>query len=103
MKSRETIVWIAVPLATLALALVGAELFLHSFRPVSYREPPPRTPEREWRELVHRPSDVPGLLYELAPNVESESKSTIVRTNSHGMRDREPLAAGDRVVRILDR
>lgn len=99
---NENTLRFALPVAAFLLALVLAELFLHFFRPVDYREPPPRTPDRPWRELVHRVSDVPGLAYELAPNAEAESKGTIVRTNSRGMRDDEPRERGEKpLARVL--
>jgi len=52
-----------------------------------------------WRNLLHRPSAIPGLAYELNPGVERAAQGTLVRVNDHGMRDAEPLA-GDEVLRI---
>ena len=83
----------------LVVAFVVGEVGLRLAGSVTYREPPGRRPESVWRETVHRPSSVPGLAYELAPNIEKFSHKTKIRTNSHGMRDEEPLA-GDTVKRI---
>ncbi|MHC4092428.1 MAG: hypothetical protein ACYSVY_19510, partial [Planctomycetota bacterium] len=73
------------------LTLVAIELLLHSFHPIDYRRPPERVPDDAWRELVHRRSAVPGLTYELAPDRQAHAYGASVRTNSHGMRDHEPL------------
>ncbi|PYQ14309.1 MAG: hypothetical protein DMF80_12660 [Acidobacteria bacterium] len=78
-------------LVSLALSLVLAEAILRLFFPVGFREPP-RPPARDvWMELLHRRSALPGLSYELAPGMEKRSHGTVVRTNSHGMREREIL------------
>ena len=69
---------------------LAAEVFLRFARPVDYRNPQPRRPGDAWRELLHRPSAVPGLDYELAPNREQVSHGALIRTNGHGMRDDEP-------------
>ena len=54
-----------------------------------------------WREMLHRPSDVPGLAYELTPNMRKRARDTLIKTNGAGMRDRElPIEKGDSTVRI---
>ncbi len=76
-------------------SLIVVELFLRFYVPVTYRQPPKLLPNNVWRELLHRPSQVPGLAYELAPNREKHSHGAIIRTNSYGMRDDEPLPKND--------
>jgi lysophospholipase L1-like esterase len=88
-------------LASLALSLAMAEAMLRLFFPVSFREPPRSRPGDVWMELLHRRSALPGLSYELTPSMEKRSHGTVVRTNSHGMREREiPIEKPDSVVRI---
>jgi lysophospholipase L1-like esterase len=88
-------------LASLALSLVLAEAGLRLFFPVSFREPPARLPRDVWMELLHRRSELPGLSYELAPNMNKRSHGTVVRTNSHDMREREiPIEKRPSVTRI---
>lgn len=48
-----------------------------------------------WRALIHRPSAIPGLAYELAPNMEKYSVGAMIKTNSSGMRDDEPQPKDD--------
>lgn len=78
-----------VPLATFLLMVGGAELYLRSCSPVHFGEP--LASVGPW-PLIHRRSSVPGLTYELEPGAYAEVGSLAVRTNSLGMRDREPLA-----------
>ncbi len=88
-------------LASLVLSLVLAEIGLRLFYPVSFREPPPRAVGDRWFELLHRRSPLPGLPYELAPGMWKRSHGTVIRTNSHGMREREiPIEKPDAVARI---
>jgi lysophospholipase L1-like esterase len=88
-------------LASLALSLVLAEVGLRLFLPVSFREPPARVPGDLWLELLHQRSLLPGLPYELAPNMWKRTHGTVIRTNSHGMREREvPIEKPDSVVRL---
>ncbi len=47
-----------------------------------------------WRGLLHRPSEVPGLSYELTPGGEGRHRGVAVRINSYGMRGREPAPRG---------
>lgn len=57
--------------------------------------------QKIWRTLLHRHSDIPGLTYELVPDARSNSVYGLVRTNSYGMRDAEPLSSTDPgVIRI---
>ena len=88
-------------IASLALSAILAELSSRMLGPVDYRRPLLRMPGDVWRELLHRPSDVPGLAYELAPNMRKRARNTLIKTNSAGMRDRElPIEKGDSTVRI---
>lgn len=78
-----------------ALGLVLLELGLILFAPIGFMHPERNRSTRRagWAELIHRPSSVPGLAYELAPGLDREINGIGVRTNSLGMRDGEPLAA----------
>jgi lysophospholipase L1-like esterase len=88
-------------LASLVLPLVLAEVVLRLFFPVGFREPPPRGAGDRWLELLHRRSSLPGLPYELAPDKWKRTHGTVIRTNSHGLREREiPIEKPDSVVRI---
>lgn len=80
-----------------SLALV--ELGLRAAVDVPYRPPPEPLAPESWRELLHRPSSVPGLAYELRPGAEKTAMGVPVRINSLGMRDDEPLA-GEDVLRV---
>lgn len=90
----------ALVVASLFVSLALVELALALLAPVDFRRPPSRR-ENAWRALVHRRSQVPGLLYELAPNVEADTERGRVRTNSLGLRDRErQLQAAPGTVRL---
>lgn len=78
---------------SLLFALVGAELLLRAFHPVEYYRPEEPREHDGWESLLHRPSSVPGLTYELAPNRRRNTHGAPVRTNRFGMRDTEPRAA----------
>lgn len=85
---------------SLVASLVLVELALGLLAPVEYRRPPVRR-ENTWRTLVHRPSRVPGLAYEMAPSVAADTERGRVRTNSFGMRGRERrLQAAPGTVRL---
>ncbi len=81
--------------ASVLVALLLAESLLHFLHPVEYRSPPEETPRSAWRGLMHRPSSIPGLAYELAPNCEQQAQGTLIQTNSFGMRDDEPRSGGE--------
>ena len=86
MKKSRTL---AVAAASTVAAIAVAELSLRLFFPIEYRAPIPREKGNVWGGLVHRPSSVPGLSYELAPNVDTETRGIHIRTNALGMRDDE--------------
>ena len=65
------------------------------FGPIPYMKPPEPMPADVWHELLHRSSPIQGLSYELTPNREKQSQGVIIKTNSHGMRDDEPLGGAD--------
>jgi len=85
-----------VVLVTLGLAEVGSRLA----GPVPYRAPPEQRQDGSWHERIHRPSNVPGLSYELVPSHPSVSQGQKNRTNSLGMRDAPLRERGQRLVRI---
>jgi len=91
---------LALALASAALAVGACELALALFAPVEFMRPAERLEGDAWRTYLHRPSEVPGLAYELAPNREGSHLGAAIRTNSHGMRDDEPAPAGSGVTRI---
>ena len=79
-------------MASLIVGLLLAEIALRLFRPIGYLEPPRAIPGDTWRELLHQRSSIPGLAYELAANRSGFEKDALLETNSHAMRDTEPLA-----------
>jgi len=70
-----------------------AEVLTRYISPSNYMKPVRPKPKNVWRELLHQPSEVPGLAYELAPNKQKVSTGpgnqwrAVVVTNSAGMRD----------------
>jgi len=94
-RTRQTLLLL---LASGVLALLLAEGVVRAFERVSYR--PLRSADpASWRGLLHQRSGIPELLYELAPNRETVATGALIRTNSLGMRDDEPLEGAD-VLRI---
>lgn len=92
---RRRSAWATRPLlavAVLLAALGGIELGFRLFRPVRYLRPDREPGPRDWREILHRASDVPGLAYELAPDQTGEHRGVEIATNSFGLRDEEPRA-----------
>ena len=85
--------------ATLALSLGAAEAFLALVRPIEHMAPVHRDATPQW-QLVHQPSAVPGLAYELRPNASGERNGGRFRINGQGRRGPEPIAAGPDTVRI---
>ncbi|MBK8179757.1 MAG: SGNH/GDSL hydrolase family protein [Planctomycetes bacterium] len=79
---------------SLVVALLLAELYFRTVRPIKFLEigEQASSDPGAWMNLIHRPSSVPGLAYELAPDLDREAREARVRTNSLGMRDAEPLA-----------
>jgi lysophospholipase L1-like esterase len=84
-----------------ALSLLAAELFLRFLRPVEFRAPPAADFLAANDQLLYRRSAVPGLLYEMKPNAPRKIiAGSWVETNSHGMRDGEPLPDDASIWRI---
>lgn len=99
-RSRWLRALLLVPLSAI-VALVAAELWLRIYRPVAFRAPLTNERDIQWSSLVHRRSQVPGLSYELAPNVVRDVRDMHIETNSLGMRCHEPTATKDeKLVRI---
>jgi hypothetical protein len=77
--------------------LLLAEVLLRLIHPLGYLRPP-RIQEGGWHQLVHQRSSVPGLAYDLKPDMEKHSQGALIRTNSWGMRDDEPRVGSDEPV-----
>ena len=101
---RKFILFVLVTMALLAGAAVGYEYWLLN------NEPDPAIAMRKraekgkwkWASMIHRHSEIPGLLYELNPGFEGQHEGVEVRVNSLGMRDEEPLEGDDpRRIRIV--
>jgi lysophospholipase L1-like esterase len=87
--------------SSLAVALLLAESCLRLCCPVTYGEPRQDFSDVPWMAALHRPSDVPGLAFEMAPHREKLHFDVTIRTNRFGMRDDEvTIAKPDSVRRI---
>jgi hypothetical protein len=76
------------PLLVVAVVLLAVEVFLRACSPVEWRAiPEPLAPTDQARTL-YRASAIPGLTYELRPDLDQESHGARVVTNALGMRDR---------------
>jgi hypothetical protein len=73
--------------AATIVALLVFEIGLSWLAPVEYRRLPENLGEEPWRNGFHRPSTVPGLVYELVPDRRGHAMGTRVETNRYGMRD----------------
>jgi len=74
---------------SLLLATGLAELGSRLAGPMPYWAPPRPLPDDAWRSLVHRRSQVPGLAYELAPDVDVVWRGLPIHINPFGLRDRD--------------
>ena len=101
---KKLVLFISLTVVLSALAVGGYEWYL------AVNDPDPAVLMRrradsgkwKWTSMIHRPSEVPGLLYELNPGFEGMHEGVEVRVNSLGMRDEEPLPGDDpRRVRIV--
>jgi lysophospholipase L1-like esterase len=77
------------------LVLVGAEVVLSLFYPTEYLQVPDRDSADLFESILHQPSAVPGLSFELSPNRQKKYEGIWIRTNNQGMRDSEPLPIGN--------
>lgn len=77
----------------LVIALLAAEAWFRFVKPVKWRRPIAANASTEWSGLVHRPSRIPGLNYELNPGADLEAKGVRIRVNSLGLRSPEIAAA----------
>jgi len=89
--SRPSGAVIAMLAASLAVAFGLAEGYFRLVSPIRYGEAVGRFAAPAESLLLHRPSAVPGLLYELAPDSRKVLAGVPVITNSFGMRDAEPM------------
>lgn len=95
MKGKTVLNNVILSIAVILAALAAAELFLHFFHPIDYRKPPEKLTASRWRKILHRPSPVPGLSYELTPNRKRRSHGALIKTNSWGMRDDDPCSGNN--------
>lgn len=72
-------------------AVIGAEVYLRCFRNPEFRRPTTAEDGTLWKNIVHRRSGIPGLNYEMKPQVHRKVNRMVIETNSLGMRDVEPL------------
>jgi lysophospholipase L1-like esterase len=99
--SRPKLLKILVATIAVCAGLIAAEIALRFIVPFNYLKPPEPVSDDVWRELVNQRSKIPGLDYELRPNIEKFAQNAMVRTNSYGMRDRERgMKKADGVFRI---
>ena len=86
------------------LALAGAELFLRLFAPVDFQRPDSGDDATVWTSLIHQPSSIPGLDYEIAPDRWGSSAHRRAGINAHGFRGPPPIEpkAGTRIVVLGD-
>jgi lysophospholipase L1-like esterase len=82
---------LALAAAALVLALAAAEIAVRVSGRADLAPLGGDEKNNDWKALVHRPSSVPGLDYELVPNLDTTSREMHIRTNSIGQRDDEPL------------
>lgn len=80
-------------LACACVALASVEAWLRFVHPVKFMriEAPEGNGRGGWYGLIHQPSKVPGLAYELVPDLDRDVAGVRVVTSSLGMRDDEPL------------
>lgn len=78
-----------VVLATMLLALVGAEAGLRAYKPVQHREPLDPVHLPHGVTLFHRRSSVPGLPFELTPGAHGTYAGAEVSINALGQRGPE--------------
>lgn len=100
MKSKNLALNILITCLATLFALFAAELLLALLHPIEHLRPSGARPDDNWRQLLHRPSSIPGLAYELVPNQEKRAVGAMITTNSHGMRDAEPWADHPALYRI---
>lgn len=101
MNKRKVLPNLLLTVFAFIVAFAMAEAFLHFFHPIKFRQPPDKRPNDTWRELLHQPSPVPGLAYELTANREKLRDGVLVKTNNFGMRDDEPSPVQDGSVRRI--
>lgn len=91
-KSRKNTLFALILLSfSSAVTLLVVEVGLRIVDPPNWywRAPAEPPPGNDYSEFFYRPSSVPGLVFELAPNMKKVSDGVLMTTNSYGMRDRE--------------
>lgn len=73
------------------IPLFAVEIIMRIFFPVEHLKPVKIPPEDVWNKMIHRASEIPGLIYELNPNTKKEWNGFTYKINSEGMRDDEPM------------
>jgi len=91
--SRGVNLLLAAGVGLLTLAAIETALaFLH---PTDYLDVQSKDADDLFKEVLHQSSPIPGLSFELSPNRQKKIEGVWIRTNTHGMRDAEPLAIED--------
>ena len=92
-----------IALGSALVALAAGEAWLRRFRPVAFRRPIDPDAVLSRRDLMHRASEVPGLLYELVPGYDLGHEGQPVTISSLGLRDAEllPAEAGARRIAVV--
>lgn len=86
---------------TLVAAFAAAEILLRLFHPVAHLAPIEEQFLGAGSALVHRPSSIPGLDYELAPGTRETYLDLPIEVNSLGLRGPEiPLAKPEGTFRV---
>jgi hypothetical protein len=90
-RRKALVALVAALLATLVPLGMG-EAYFRFLAPVHFGEPLPASRQRVGFSLLHLPSDIPGLEYELAHGAEQPAPyfgDMVIHTNSEGMRGPE--------------
>ncbi len=89
-KSMTGATGLVVAVGALVGTLLVAEGFLRVFHPIEWERPAHGDAPNVWSNLIHQPSAVPGLDYEIAPNDWNSKTRTREGINRFGLRGREP-------------
>ena len=97
---RPWLVRLSVILVVLGLSLGVVEFYLRIYDPIEFRAPQARIQGDLWREMIHVPSPIEGLDYELGSHRKGYSQGANIETNGLGMRELEVQDKTPRSFRI---